>query len=81
MDRPIPHIKITVEYDGKQAEEYCSHFIDGISFLCHCEAAIRSGANMTEPIDIRTTEFQKSNLDKLLDLNQKINGGSNGNNI
>ena len=80
MKGPIPHIKIVVEYDGKSAEQMCAHFIDGISFLCQCEAAIRSGAKMTDPIDIRTTEFQKSNLDKLLNLNQKINGGSNGNN-
>lgn len=71
--KPIPHIEITVEYNGDRAALNCSHFIDGISFLCGCERSIREKENMKEPIDIRTSVFQKSNLDKLLELTQKLN--------
>ena len=71
-DKPIPHIEVSVEYKGERASLNCSHFIDGISFLCGCEASIRERENMKEPIDIRTSEFQKSNMDKLLELAQRM---------
>lgn len=81
-DKPIPHIEVSVEYKGERASLNCSHFIDGISFLCGCERSIREKENMKEPIDIRTSVFQKSNLDKLLELTKNLNGeNNNGNDI
>ena len=72
-DKPIPHIEVIVEYKGERASLNCSHFIDGISFLCGCEASIRRNEKMNQPLDIRTSAFQKSNLDKLLELTQNLN--------
>ena len=73
MNNPIPHIDVKVEYDGETVSQQCAHFIDAITFLCGCEQAIRKKRKMQEPIDVQTSAFQKNNLDKLLELNKKIN--------
>ena len=73
MNGPIPHIEVKVEYNGEVVSQHCAHFIDGISFLCGCEAAIRRKTNMKEHIDTRTSELQKENLAKLL---SDTSGGS-----
>ena len=66
MNAPIPHIEVKVEYNGETVSQMYAHFIDGISFLCQCEAAIRRNEKMKEPIDNRTSVIQKENLAKLL---------------
>lgn len=65
--KKLPHIKVTVEYNGKVAEHYGAHFIDAISFLCHAEEAVRLGRGVNEPVDISTTEIGKQNLKELMD--------------
>lgn len=68
----IPHIKVSVKIGDEEVEHRGAHFIDAISFLCSCEAAIRRNKKMTEPVDIQTTSIQKQNVKKLLgELNGK----------
>ena len=66
MSAPIPHIEVKIEYNGETVSQQCTHFIDGISFLCQAEAAIRRNAKMNEPVDNRTSIIQKENMKKLL---------------
>lgn len=62
----VPHIEVKVKYKGKEAIQYCAHFIDAISFLCEAEAALRRGLKMQQPVDVATTKIQQSNMEKLL---------------
>lgn len=76
--KSIPHIEVIVEYNGERASLNCAHFIDGISFLCDCERSIREKESVKEPIDVRTSAFQKNNMDKLLELTQKLQSDNVG---
>lgn len=70
MAAEVPHIKVTVEYKGDEADIYCAHFIDAISFLCHCEAMLRKGIHLKQPVDISTSEIQRHNLAELINKNK-----------
>lgn len=70
MADPIPHITVSVEYNGDTVKQHCAHFIDAISFLCQAESAIRRNSNLKEPVDNRTSIIQKENLTKLLGENK-----------
>ena len=69
----VPHIKVSVAFNGEEVSHYGAHFIDAISFLCRAEEALRRGKHINQPVDIETTKITKENLNKLL-------GGSNVNN-
>lgn len=78
----IPHIEVKVEYRGEQVTHYGAQFIDAIGFLVHAEESIRKVQNVTQPVDIGTAKFQKSNMDKLLELSAKMQKEKdNGNNV
>lgn len=62
----IPHIKVSVKMGDDEATHMGTHFIDAVSFLCGCEAAIRRNKKMTEPVDIQTSVIAKQNMKKLL---------------
>lgn len=45
-ERPVPHITVKIEYDGKMVSQQGAHFIDAVAFLCDVERAIRYGKNL-----------------------------------
>ena len=71
----IPHIEIKIEYRGDTITHYGAQFIDAIGFLIHAEESIRQVRNITTPVDVDTEKFQKSNMDKLLELAEKFQKG------
>ena len=68
----VPHIKVSVTFNGEEVSHYGAHFIDAISFLCRAEEALRRGKHMTQPVDIETTKITKENLNKLLGKTEKV---------
>ena len=66
MNKPLPHIKVVVEYSGDRVEHIGCHFIDAISFLCKAEEALRFNRKLNEPNDISTEVIGNENLRRLL---------------
>lgn len=42
----VPHITVNVEYKGESVQLQTQEFIDGITFLCDVERALRYGKNL-----------------------------------